>query len=229
MKNSKAFIWIVVVATIVLAFSALSYAGEATSPGASFTLPNGTQVPLDGLSEYERGELVKNLSKVAEAQVKKSEIAEESVKVMADVISDPNKLEAWRKMLTGTIRDICDDLNVSVNEFVKTPVGAGVAALIIYKVAGKEILSEVVDVILIIPFWFIMMGTLFYLQRRYLGTSLVYERVWTPSEGKAKEIKEDPKRIINYPWASKDARVTFACVLYGTMLVITLITLLIVF
>lgn len=227
MVNSKMFVWAVVVAAIVLMFTALSYAGD----GTFFTMPDGTQVPLDGLETYEKQELIKHLSKVADAQNTKEKVVAEASKVMADVVSDPDKLDKWRKMITGTIRDVCDDLNVSVNEFVKTPVGAGVAALIIYKVAGKEIISEVVDIVLIIPFWFIMMVVLFYLQRRYLTSITIYASKKEIPQEKGKPIIEysDPKRATVYAWKSGDARCIFAVALYLTMLTVTITALMIAF
>ena len=224
----------IMLATIVFAIliTLLSFSlANAEEPGATISMPGGMEVPLDGLSDQEKQKMMTFMDKVAKSQAEKSKLATEASKVMAEVISDPVKLDSWRKLITGTIKDICDYLNVSVNEFIKTPAGAGVAALIIYKIAGKEMLSAIADVVLIIPFWFIMMGVLMYLQRKYLGSSVVYKKIWFPNkeDAKAKEIREGPERVINYPWESKEARTTFGCVLYGSMVITTFITLLIVF
>jgi len=218
--STRSLMWAMIVIAVLVTLLSFSLAAHAEEPGATISLPGGVEVPLDGLSSQEKQNMITYMDKVAKAKLEKSKIAQEASKVMAEVISDPEKLNSWRQLITGTIKDICEDLNVSVNEFIKTPAGAGVAALIIYKIAGKELISAAMDVVLILPFWFVMMGVLLYLQRKYLASSLVYKRIWTPAEGeKAKEVKEDPERVINYPWESKEARTTFACVLYGTMLV----------
>jgi hypothetical protein len=228
--QKRRYLYMLVIIAMLVTLLSFSMA-QAEEPGATITLPGGVEIPLDGLTGPEKQKMMTFMDKVAKTQLEKSKLATEASKVMAEVISDPVKLDSWRKLITGTIKDICEDLNVSVNEFIKTPAGAGVAALIIYKIAGKEVLSAVADVFLIIPFWFIMMGVLFYLQKKYLGSIVMYKQVWTPRDEKhkAKEVKESPERVLAYPWASKEARATFACVLYGSMMVVTLITLIIAF
>lgn len=228
--QKRRYLYMLVVVAMLITLLSFSLA-QAEEPGATISLPGGIEVPLDGLNDQEKQKMMTYMDKVAKAKVEKSKMATEASKVMAEVISDPVKLDSWRKLITGTIKDICEDLNVSVNEFIKTPAGAGVAALIIYKIAGKEVLSAIADVFLIIPFWFIMMGVLFYLQKKYLGSITVYQRVWMPKEekSKAKEIRESPERVLAHAWESKEARATFACVLYGSMMVVTLITLIIAF
>ncbi len=221
--------------TTLLLFSV----GAIADKGIAVILPDGQSVTLDGLEDSEKQVMINLLNKISKAKATKEGVATEAAKVMAEVISDPAKLDSWRKLITGTIKDICEDLNISVNEFIKTPAGIGVAALIIYKVAGKEVLSEAADVVLGIPMWIVMMIILFYLQKKYLGFITVYHEEQVNEKGKVVG-HSNPKRMPAYEWgykgkdsdeanAGEAARVVFSCFLYGTGAILTFVTILLVF
>jgi hypothetical protein len=203
-------------------------------------LNDGKEINLDGLTDMERSNMIEYIDKLNASQ-KNNNVMDAVVNSAAD----PQKLNEWRKVITGTIKDICNDLNVSVNEFVKTPVGLGVAALIFYKVAGKDLITKFIDIVLIIPFWIVSMSIIGLTVRRYLGSKTEYAIIKCKADKindnelktKIKDIfKKDevlkiqlPHRTENYEWSSSDARTGFACIMIILAIVITLISLLIVF
>jgi hypothetical protein len=191
------------------------------------TLPNGEKIPLTGLTSSDKQNLMTYVDKIAKAQeAAKLAIEQEGVlEEIAKAAKDPKALNEWRVLITGTIKDIANDLNVSVNEFIKTPAGIGVAALIIYKVAGKEILAEAMGIILVIPFWAIMMIILAVFQKKYFGNKLVYDIV---TEDK-KTTKTNPRKIQNYDFNTDDSKLGAAVVIYGSMGLVTVLAFLVVF
>jgi len=52
---------------------------------------------------------------------------------------DIDKAEEWAKLISGTIKTICKDLSIEVNDFIKTDVGKITLFVIIYKVMGEDI------------------------------------------------------------------------------------------
>jgi hypothetical protein len=209
--------------------------------GAKVVLPNGQEIPLDGLSNGDVQNMMQYVNKIAEAQ--KQTLAEKAAPISEAVKTlDPEKIDSWRKVVTGTIKDICSDLNVTINEFIATPAGMLITGLVVYNLAGKDMIvqgkvlaSDIMDVVLGIPFWCTMMLIIFYLRYKYLATFVIYKRIieHRDNENKPDKItrveKLEPKIAVKYPWQTKDARCTFAVVLYGSAAIITLFVTLLVF
>ena len=209
---------------LLMILMVLVFAISGTALAETILLPNGQKIDLDGLSSDDKRSMMFYIDKLSKAQKTKQTVAN----TLKETVKDPKALNEWRTLITGTIKDIANDLNVTVNEFVKTPVGFGVAALIVYKVAGKDLIGAVMDVVLIVPFWFIAMGVLFYFQRRFLGSSIVYLHITEDKENK-KIHKTRPERQINHPWRSSDAKLMASVMIHGCMVVVTITALLIVF
>ena len=194
----------------------------------TLTLSDGQVIPLDGLNSVEKERMMALATKISKAQSSAKNAVTDTLK---EVATNPSALNEWRMLITGTIRDVAKDLGVGVNEFLKTPAGMGVAGLVIYKVAGKEFISQALDVFLAIPMWLVVMSILWYLQRQYLITTVVYGKIVEGEDenGKKTITKTDPKQEPRYDWDSSDSRTVFASFLYGTMLVLTFVCILIVF
>ena len=196
------------------------------------TMPDGSTVPLDGLDTHEIRQMSELAEKVAKNKAQAAAAASENASwVATDMIANPEKLDIWRKLITGTIKDVCTDLNVTVNDFIKTPVGTITAALIIYKVAGKELLERIFRVVFITSFWSIMMGILFYLRKKYFSVITIYEKKKEIYDEVAKKFTTRftvPKLVTSYPWYSKninghsESRTVFAVILVITGLVTTI-------
>jgi len=218
--KTKMISWITAL-VMLLAFMAITPA-LVRAEGVTVKLPDGQEIPVGNLSNQERYDLMKLLNKVS-GDRKITEAA--ATRKAVEIASNPEKLDAWRKVITGTIKDVCNDLNVTVNEFIKTPVGMGTAALIIYKVAGKDVLSKAVSVIIMIPFWLFSIVVILYLRHRYFGSSVVYHRkteIGTGKFGKAIYEYSEPEREINYPWRSEDAKIVLAVTLSAAVALVTI-------
>ena len=192
--------------------------------GMTLTLPNGATIPLNGLSSDEVRRMSELLNKAtAEGTAKVStKVESKAVQIAAEAMNDPTKLDAWRKLITGTIKDTCVDLNVAVNDFIKTPVGLGVSALILYNVAGKDalgigvkIVNTIFRVIILVPLWIIIMTIILFLRKKYLSTVTIYDKKKeiVGEDGKVEVMYTDSKLVTSYPWQTGDARTTFAVVL----------------
>lgn len=218
----------------------------AFSSAVSLKLHDGTEISLDGLSDTEKANMIKYVEKMNKASGKT--LGQSAADVILEGATDPVKLNQWRKLITGTIKDIANDLNVSVNEFVKTPVGLGVAALIFYKVAGKDMIGTIIDVVLVIPFWIVIMIVIGITSSRYLGHTIEYMEIMSSPQSLsnddarnalADQIKgtkasekipiKIPIRVCRYKWNSNDARTTFGAFMVGIPIVCTVAAFLVVF
>jgi len=158
----------------------------------TITLPNGQELNIDKLSDFEITQAIKTAQKSIEG--KKSA---NSVMNMVKGV-DPTELEVWAKLITGTIKPICNNLSITVNDFVKTPVGIGVAVLIAYRVMGADLLENALDIIIMVPLWFLMTGIILFLGWYFFSSKTVYEKISYNEKGK--KIKEGGKRVLRYPW-----------------------------
>ena len=175
-------------------------------------------IPLAALSTNEQNVMIKYLKKIDAEEVKKNSVTNS---IMNNIPTTTEGLNEWRKLITGTIKDVCTDLNITVNEFVKTPVGMGIAGLIIYKMAGKDFLLKSIDIILIIPIWLFIIGITIMVSWYMLSYKTVYKI-------KDENIKI-PIRVERYAWNSKDAKCTFGCAMVVMDIIITVITIVIIF
>jgi hypothetical protein len=223
---------------VLIIFLLPSFAGAVT-----VTLDDGTSIDLEGLSDTERTNMIKYIDKLNKA--KKSTLTDSATEAFLETAKDPVKLDQWRRLITGTLKDIANDLNVSVNEFVKTPVGLGAAALLFYKVAGKDIMATAFGVIFAIPFWFMIIITCAFTAKYFLGhktemititskarnitdVELRNEVMEAVDGNEAVEIKR-PIRVCRYDWTSNDARNAFGCFMIGIPIITTIVCFLVVF
>ena len=176
---------IILIALVCLAcFSINAFAEE-------ITLPNGQKLNIDNLNDTEITQAIKTAKKSMEGQAS----AESVIGLVKGV--DPTELEAWSKLISGTIKTVCEDLSITVNDFVKTPVGIGVAALIAYRVAGEELLSEALDIIIMVPLWFIITGVNLFLGWYFFSAKTIWDITYND---KGKKVKTNAKRVGRYPW-----------------------------
>ena len=227
----------ILVVLILTIFLIPSFASAVT-----IKLHDGTEISLDGLNDSEKSNMIKYVEKM---NAQASTLGSTATEAILETAKDPVKLNEWRILITGTIKDVANDLNITVNEFVKTPVGAGVAALIFYKVAGKDIFSKAFSILLAIPFWFAIIITCAFTARYFLGHKTEYttitKSVRNLTEKANKEaVKEHmpdaeevtmkvPKRVCRYDWNSNDSRNTFGCFMIGIPIVVTIACFIVVF
>ena len=184
------------------------------------TLPNGQEIDVSKLSNQEILDAVK---------IARKSIPEPTTNDVIDMVKgiDPGSLDAWRKLITGTIKDVCNDLSITVNEFVKTPVGLGISALIIYKVAGKDLLENAMDIIILIPFWIIVTGINLYIGWYFFHCKTLYEY---KDIGNGKIEKTNPERVTAYAWEddSESGKANLAIALLVVEVITTFVTLIMV-
>ena len=213
------------------------------SAAVTVKMDDGTEISIDSLNDTEKSNMINYIKKINDAAA--STATSTATEAIIESAKDPVKLEQWRKLITGTIKDIANDLNVTVNEFVKTPVGLGVAALIFYKVAGKDIFGTFMDVILAIPMWFSIMICWALVTRYFFGHKTEYVEVekkvdHIQSDDTRKETKKHmkndevvklriPKRISRYNWTSSDARTTLGAFLICIPIILTFVCIMIIF
>lgn len=223
---------------VLIIFLLPSFANAVT-----VTLDDGTAINLEGLTDTEKTNMIKYMDKLNAA--KKTTLGASATEALLETAKDPVKLNEWRKLITGTLKDIANDLNVSVNEFVKTPVGLGAAALLFYKVAGKDIMATAFSVIFAIPFWFMIIITCAFAAKYFLGHKTEIMTITAKAnsltdDGLRVEVREvvkgteevkieKPIRVCRYDWSSKDSRTAFGSFMLGIPIVVTIACFLVVF
>jgi len=199
---------------LILCSMSLSHAD-----GKTMTLPNGQELNVENLTDNEILDAIK-IAKKSMPQQKTT-----VVEIVEGI--NPSDLNEWRQVITGTIKDVCNDLNIAVNDFVKTPVGFGVAALIVYKVAGKDMLETAFDVVFAIPLWFTITFINLCLLLYFFKPVTVYGKITeTPDK---KIIRELPERSTRYPFKSNDSRNTLGAFIMLSEILMTVICMIIIF
>jgi hypothetical protein len=210
---NKIFLIILIIGIALFCSLSVSHAQQM------MTLPNGQELDVSNLNNQEILDAIKIAKKSIPAS--QSTVAE---MVKGVKLSDLNE---WRMLITGTIKDVCNDLSITVNEFVKTPVGLGIAALIIYKVAGKDIMANAFDVIFAIPLWVTFTFINCILILYFFKPVTVYTKITETADKKI--IKEGPERSTRYPFKSSDARNCLGGYIMISQILITIICMIIVF
>ena len=163
--------------------------------GNTITLPNGQTLNVENLTDEEILQAVK----VAKKSMGIDNVEEKAKSAMDFVAGvDPNELDAWRKLITGTIKDVCNDLSITVNEFVKTPVGFGIAALIVYRVAGEDLLDDAIDFVIMIPLWGLVSIIILFFAWYFYSMKTVYDIKYDKDTGRFYN-KNTPKHV-DYDW-----------------------------
>lgn len=233
----------VITITLLVTIGLLSLIFAAYASAVTIKLHDGTEISLDGLNDTEKANMIRYVEKMNTKAG--NTLTQSATDVLMSGAKDPAKLNEWRQLITGTIKDIANDLNVSVNDFVKTPVGLGVAALIFYKVAGKDMMATIFDVMFAIPFWCMIMIVCALTARAFLGHKTEIMTITsTPNLLTDSKLKEDvqevvvgneevkieqPIRVCRYKWYSNDARNTFGCFMVGIPIVVTIACFIVVF
>lgn len=212
MSNFNKFLIFVMLITL-LALAGAFFVAEANAQ-QNITLPNGQTIDVSKLSNQE----IYNAIDIAKKSMpEKTDGVGDFVKGI-----DPNDLDAWRRVVTGTIKDICNDLSITVNDFVKTPVGAGIAVIVFYKFMGKDLLDNALDILIVVPGWFILTGIILFLGWYFYHSKTLYE-YRENANGKIEKV--NPKRVTAYPWEEKTDKSGLAISLIVCEILMTIIAL----
>ena len=192
---------------------------------AEITLPDGRKLNIDDLTQTEISQAIQT----AQKSMKAKETAQDVLAVVKN--TTPENLQAWANLITSTIKTICQDLSITVNDFVKTPVGLGISALIFYKVAGKELLENALDIAIMVPLWFLLTGIILFLGWYCYSGKTYYDSISYNEKGK--KIRSGLKRMTRFPWDQRHGKETTNKEIFAWFLIIaellgTVLTLLIV-
>lgn len=143
-------------------------------------------------------DLLTNPGLTAEERNKLAKLVREKSGVSASImnnLSDTTKWQEVGKAFSETIKDVCQTLNVEVNQFIKSDVGKLTAAIIVYKMVGKD----VIRIGVILMFMFILTLMIF---------SSIYfihgKKKWKVKDSNGAEHIEVKDRWIE--WSNEDVR-----------------------
>jgi len=190
-KVNRIFMGILVIAIFLLIGVHASNAAQQLSNGYIY-LPNGQTLDVRNLTDEEIQKAVMLATKAMD--IPKTDKVIDVVKGI-----NPDELEQWRKVVTGTVKDICNDLSITVNDFVKTPVGFGIGLIVFYKYMGKDLFENALDILIVVPLWFILTGMILYIGWYFYHCKTVYEYKTVGD----KTEKVNPKRVTAYAWEEK--------------------------
>ena len=125
------------------AMATIAYAEDAKSD----IIVDG--IDLSELSSQARNEIIRMKAKAAEKAKEEAEkaiveTAKENSIVETIKNTDPNKFKEWATGAAAGVRVFCTEIGVSINEFIKTPAGLGICAIILYKYGGSDLIDKIV-------------------------------------------------------------------------------------
>jgi len=110
-------------------------------------------------------DLTKVDSQTASAILKQMEEAKESTVT-------PDRIQEWTVAAQGigsAVKEVCSSINVESNDFIKTPVGMFIAAMLAWKILGASLIGKLISIII----WFLVVPTTFFnFRRMHFGKKL---------------------------------------------------------
>lgn len=81
-----------------------------------------------------------------------------SAKEIVEVVktTDPKQVKEWVREVGNVVGEVCKALNVSVNEFIKSPAGIMVAGVVMWKVGGPYVVNTLIDIFFGTTAWFVL-------------------------------------------------------------------------
>jgi hypothetical protein len=172
--------------TLIVLMMILSIVGFSTSVFAQ--QPNNTKITVDltTLDSYTRNAVID--------QMKKNDVT--GTFNLKDI--NPTDIKAWVTAVSEGIKDVCHNLNIEVNDFIKTPAGLIVTGSIVYKVIGKDLLIGFKDAFFGIVGWIISMAILYFLARKFVIPRKinVTKEYMATVNGKQTSIKEKTYQFV---------------------------------
>ncbi|HLD91003.1 MAG TPA: hypothetical protein VI911_08330 [Patescibacteria group bacterium] len=123
---------------------------------AATTAENNTVVTVD-LSKVPPDVATQLLS----MQKKAAQEAKESGSIVTDIKEvtdglDPEKIQAWSLAVGSVIKEVAGSIGISVNDFLKTPAGWGLAGVILWKTGGPYLVDKCVAVVFGSSAWLLL-------------------------------------------------------------------------
>jgi hypothetical protein len=187
---------------LVLVFSFLSI-------GIVFAQNSKTEVIVDGidisgLNPENQAHFLK-LRKIAIEESQKR-VSEDTKNKIGNIISNPSNIDLaiqWRTLIVTTLRETASDLNVAVNEFVKTPVGGATAIILFYNLMGKTLLHSLWTIAFLPIAWLIYTFICGFLFFYFHGKKKIKTEI---TKKGSDEIKKTFEYIPKYEFYSREAK-----------------------
>lgn len=178
----KLFMFVAILVSMFVVFGP-AFAENKPAPAATLT------VSLDGLDPDLRAKLIEATKVAKEEAPKAKEIVAESVEKAKELASESDVLVKYMRDFALGLKEVCKELAISANEFIRTPVGFITMVVILTKydvINAGGILNFFKELVLFLPLaivgWYVMYR---FVRRLWFG---VYEKVPT-NEPKKYEIK----------------------------------------
>lgn len=126
---------------------------------------------------------------------------------------DPATIKSWAESISGVIKTICGELNVSVNDFIKTDAGKITLFLVAYKMVGED-----VKAIIFSTLWALIVLPLIIISLRVF-------HIPTKHKTRDKDGNEIITYYVKYAWNDGDCRVLSAIIHYAAIIAVLIILL----
>lgn len=137
-------------------------------------------------------------------------------------LANPETVSKYKELaqaISQTILEVCKTLNVEVNEFVKTPVGKITMTLIVWKVAGREVLTYLLRYGVGIPIFIFLYCALFWSFRAFHMTRVYKKRRWPWSN-----LPDTEPLVVAYKWDNNKEAKTASAIVHVAIFVLLTIT-----
>lgn len=171
--------------------SSQTYAQEQAKANTEVT------VDLKDLDDVTRIKILDMMNDKKEEAAKK---ATEIIPVISKV--DPATIKSWAESISGVIKTICGELNVSVNDFIKTDAGKITIFLVAYKMIGDDVRAIIFSTL-----WALIFLPLIIFSLRIF-------HIPTKRKTKDKDGNEVITYEVRYDWQSGDCQTTSAVLHY---------------
>jgi len=134
-----------------------------------------------------------------------------------------NKYSAIGKAIASTLKDVLQTINSETNSFAKTPVGITAVSLLIYEIAGKDIIRGIILMMLVLSLYIVVLTSFKYFHTNKKTPVELTKDIIT--DGKPnKTIKKTFEYIPRYSFSSDEARIASAVAHVVAFVVITVVT-----
>lgn len=127
-----------------------AHANTLEREGVSVTI-NLQEIPADLAAQVLRA---KKKADEAAAVLPQATTIIQEVKEATEAF-DPAAITAWSEAVGSIVKEMASALNVSVNEFLNTPAGLGIAGIIIWKAGGPYLVEIILDTVVGSIAWFV--------------------------------------------------------------------------
>jgi hypothetical protein len=155
-------------------------------------------------------DLLTNPSLTAEERNKLAKVIREktdSQMTLGGVVSTLGNSTKWQEIgiaFSETIKQVCQTLNVEVNQFIKSDVGKLTAGIIIYRMVGKDLLRILIISLFMLGLTFFIFSSIYFVHGK---------KKWKIKDKEGNEHIESEDRWIN--WGDGDgnnARLVSVCI-----------------